>query len=118
MSETANENGALSGGQVRALKIAIVVMGILIVLGLLLVIGRIIYLAGKPRSPSTSVSTSPAAEPRLALPAGAAIRSVSISGDRLAVHYDTPAGAGIAVLDLETGRTLSRVQIVPDAPRK
>lgn len=121
MSETTEDSGPLSGGQVRALKIAIVVMGILIVLGLLSVIGRIVYLAGKPKPGAVASSTATsqiAAEPRLSLPSGAAIRNVSLSGDRLAVHFDAPTGSGIAILDLASGRMLSRVDIVPDAPRR
>lgn len=119
MSETAEDTGPLSGGQVRALKIAIVVMGILIVLGLLSVIARIIYLAGKPRAQALAPAGAQqlASEPRLTLPPGAAIRNVSLSGDRLAVQYDAPSGSGIAILELDSGRVLSRVRIVPDAPR-
>ena len=51
------------------------------------------------------------------LPAGAQVRGLALQGDRLAIHYDTAAGSGIAVVDLATGRTLSRVQLVPGAPK-
>jgi len=117
MKDTAADAGPLGGGQVRALKIAIAVMGVLIVVGLLTVIARIIYLAGKPKAQPASAGSIVVPDARLALPAGAAIRQVSLSGDRLAVHYEAPAGAGIAILDLATGRVLSRVQVVPDPPR-
>lgn len=104
---------------VRALKISIVVMGVMIVLGLITIIGRMIYLAsqgGRPSSaPAVSAWIAPAA--RLALPAGAQVRHVSLSADRLAVHFEGPAGAGIAILDLATGAQLSRIELVPEVPR-
>lgn len=104
---------------VRALKIAIVVMGVMIVLGLITIIGRMIYLASQggrqPAAPALSARIAPNA--RLALPPGAQVRHVALSGDRLAVHFDSPAGAGIAILDLTTGAQLSRVELVPEIPR-
>ncbi len=100
----------------RTLKIIVAVLGVLIVLGVLTVIGRMIYLAS--RGPAQSASASAiAATPRLALPAGAVIRSMALSGDRLAVHFDAASGSGIAILDLANGRTLSRVELVPELPR-
>ena len=107
---------------VRALKFAVVAMGIMIVLGLLTVIGRIVYLAnqrGTQASPAGMVSsgTRLAATARLSLPQGAHIRQISLSGDRLAVHYEGPAGSGIAVVDLVSGTVLSRVDVVPEVPR-
>lgn len=109
------------GPGVRALKIAVVVMGIMIVLGVLTVIGRIVYLAAQgPRPAGTSAVTSSArlaAVTRLALPVGASVRQISLSGDRLAVHYEGPASSGIAIVDLASGAVLSRVDVVPEVPR-
>lgn len=108
--------GAAPTGFERSLKIAVIGMGVLIVLGVLTVIGRIVYLASRGPAQSSS-SAGLAASARLSLPAGATIRTVSLSGDRLAVHYDASTGAGIAVVDLASGRVLSRVELVPEAPR-
>ena len=105
---------------VRALKIAIVVMGLMIVLGLLTIIGRMVYLAsagGKQGSSSASSSARIAPSAKLALPAGAHVKHVALSGDRLVVHYENAAGAGIAVLDLASGNQVSRIDIVPEVPR-
>jgi hypothetical protein len=99
----------------RALKFAVIGMGVLIVLGVLTVIGRIVYLAS--RGPAASGTSAIATTPRLALPAGAVIRNVSLSGDRMAVHFDATTGSGIAILDLATGRVLSRVELIPEPPR-
>lgn len=102
----------------RNLKIAVIVMGVLIVLGVLAVIGRIVWLASRPAAGAAGGTAAMASSVRLSLPAGATIRSVSLSGDRLVVHYDAQTGAGIAILDLASGRTLSRVDLVPEPPRQ
>jgi hypothetical protein len=102
----------------RILKFVVVALAILLFAGLLAAIGRVIYLA----SPS---STQPAAptlairpEQSLELPPGAQVQSVSLSGNRLAVYYDAGATAGIAVLDLQTGRMITNVAIEPKQPGK
>ena len=46
-----------------------------------------------------------------AAPAGATVRNLSLSGNRLAVHYDAPSGGGIAIVDLATGRTVQRIEL-------
>lgn len=107
------------GPGVRALKYVVIGMGILIVLGVLTVIGRIVYLANQG-SKQASIATStarlaPAA--KLALPALAHVKHVTMSGDRLAVHYEGPAGAAIAIVDLATGNVVARVDLVTEVPR-
>ncbi len=106
----------LSDPQVRALRIAVIVMGVMIVMGLVAVIGRIIYLMARPTAQAPVASGTLTPEVSAALPAGAQIRTVSLHGDRLAVQYDSAAGSGILVVDLASGRTLSRVRMVPSAP--
>jgi hypothetical protein len=111
-------SGPLSPGQVRALKIAVVVMGVLIVLGLFTVFARIIYLASRPAPQVQAASQAPRkTTQRLALPPGAIVRQSSISGDRVAVQYEAPSGAGIVILDLASGQIVSRVELAPEAPR-
>jgi hypothetical protein len=110
-------SGPLNPGQVRALKIAVVVMGVLIVLGLFTVFARIIYLASRPSPQVQAVSQTPGrATQRLALPPGAVVRQSSISGDRLAVQYEAPSGAAIVILDLARGQVVSRIELVHEAP--
>jgi hypothetical protein len=108
------------GPGVRALKILVVVMGIMMVVGIVVVIGRIVYLANQRSAQGTSIVSSAsrlAPQAQLALPAGASIRQVSLSGDRLAVYYDSPSGSGVAIMDLATGSVLSRVKVVPELPQ-
>ena len=111
------------------LKFAVIAMGLMIVAGLAAVTGRVIYLASGPQKQAASLSAaglsgaSSAATvrstlaPRLALPAQAIVKHVSLSGDRLAVHFETPAGAGIAIVDVASGAVLSRIDLVPEVPR-
>jgi hypothetical protein len=115
MTEIA-DTAPLKPPHVRLLKVAVVVMGLLIMAGLAAVALRIAYLAGAPPAPSETRRTLET-QVRLALPAGASVRQIAVSGDRLAVHYDGPAGPGIAVVDIRTGTVASRIAIVPEPPR-
>lgn len=108
--------------QITKLRAAVIIMGVLLLLGFGVVIGRIVYLLNRPASPVavTSQQTSPAVpnalaaakETALRLPAGAVIRHLSLSGDRLAVHHEGPGGAGIVVIDATTGGVLQAIPIV------
>ena len=116
---SAVDSGPLSPGQVRALKIAIVVMAILIVLGLVGVIARIMYLAStKPTArPVASQATPSAVEARIPVPAGAVVKSMTLDGDRMALHFESPTGAGITIVDVASGKVVSRWHLVPEPPR-
>jgi hypothetical protein len=106
----------------RLLVFIVSFLGLLIVAGITAVVLRIIYLSSTPSAPSELAQGETPAAPaaglpsaaRLSLPAGAVVKSVSLSGDRMAVHYEAPAGAGIAVVDLVTGAVVRRVEIAPD----
>lgn len=109
----------------RNMKIAVVVMAVILILGFIAIIARIFYLSSRTpaQPPKAAVTMQPATNPRvldpvkiaerarLDLPAGATIRSMAFSGARLAVQYDAPSGSGIAIVDLETGRAISRIEI-------
>lgn len=119
-SQATRGPGQLTPGQERGLKMAIVVMGVMIVVGLLAIVARVVYLAGGrvEQAPAATASSSEIpAETRLALPAGASVRNMVLSGDRLAIHHDGPAGSGITVVDVRNGRVLSRIVVTPEAPR-
>jgi hypothetical protein len=108
---SAQSTDPFSPAQLRILKIAVVVMGVILVLGFAAVIGRIAYLVTRTAKPAASAAI--AKDLRLPLPEGAAVRSLALSGDRLAVHFDTHAGPGVAILDLLTGEPITHVQLVP-----
>lgn len=105
---------------VKALKFAVIGMGVMIALGVLTVIGRIVYLANQgPRQASAASSSGArlAQSGKLALPAGAQVKQISLSGDRLAVHYESAGSTAVAIVDLASGTVLSRIDVVPELPR-
>jgi hypothetical protein len=109
------EDAFLTPGQLYWLKIAVVVMG-LIILGLMgAIITRIIAMAkSKPEPAPAAVSTPlppPLASISMALPPGAIIRSIAPGHGTLAVHHTTDGKDAIVILDLATGRVVSRVGI-------
>ena len=123
--------GPLDPGQVRLLKIAVVAMGLMILAGLAAVVGRVIYLAsggqkqavtvsgpsGAPQGTAWGAGQRAPANARLALPPQSIVRHLALSGDRLAVQFDGPAGTGIAIIDVATGAVVSRIELVPEVPR-
>ncbi|MGE3064625.1 MAG: DUF6476 family protein [Hyphomicrobiaceae bacterium] len=109
------EDVMFSPRQLRALKIAVAVMGIVLVVGFLGLVARIFYLATRHNDQAAHGFK---AEIELALPQNAQVRNVSLAGDRLAVHYDGPEGPGIAVIDLASGNVLSRISVRQGTQRR
>ena len=104
----------------RNLKIAIVAMGLMMLAGLGAIAYRIIAGGGAARSGGgtiTAVAGGPSGEIGVELPKGAKVISVSVSGNRLAVHHESPAGTGIAIIDLDTGRRIADVKPLEAMPR-
>ena len=101
------------------------------VAGIAAVVLRIIYLSANPAAnptappglqqgsveigPRTQLGAMDAAQ--LALPEGATVKSLSLSGDRLAVHYEAGGKDAIAILDVASGAVLRRYDVVPGAPK-
>ena len=108
----------LNDPQVRALRIAVIAMGVLIVMGLIALIGRIIYIVARPSAQTASPSGVIAPEIKASLPLGAMVRNIALNGDRMAIHYDAPSGGGIAVVELSSGRTLSNIRLVTGPPKQ
>jgi hypothetical protein len=103
--------------QVRVLKIAVIVMGVLLVGGFSFVMAAIVYQAsnlGEKKSPLSGVAPAPQGE--LRLPQGASLTSMALDGDRLALHLKTDAGSEIAVIDIVSGKVLSRIPLGADKP--
>jgi hypothetical protein len=100
--------------QVRVLKIVVIVMGILLVGGFAFVMAAIVYQASKlgekaPGAPETAPIAIP--QGQFVIPPGATVSSMSLDGDRLALHLQTSTGPEIAVIDVTTGKVLSRIKI-------
>ena len=93
--------------QMRLLRIAVIVMGVILLLGFATVIGRLVYLLNAapktalPAAGATRHVSAPLPVPTaIALPKGAVVRHIAISESRLAIHFDAPSGAGIRIVDL------------------
>ena len=104
--------------QVRILKIAVIVMGILLVGGFAFVLAAIVYQASHPAqdvSPTAAQVVPGQGGLSIDLPvaAGAAVTTMSLDGNRLAVHLNGTSGPEIAVIDLATGKAIARVRLKP-----
>ena len=100
--------------QVRVLKIAVIVMGLVLVGGFAFVLAAVVYQAsrgGQERAAADAVLET--METELALPQGADVNSLALDGDRLALHFKSAAGPEIAVIDLKTGKVLARIKLKP-----
>lgn len=97
---------------VRLLKGAVYIMGLLLVAGTILLIGAIIWKAS--RLPASSTRGFGALD--VAIPAGAAVTSVEIAGDRMAVTVEGGGGAEIIIIDLKRGDVAGRVRLTPGEP--
>ncbi|MGD9501000.1 MAG: hypothetical protein AB7V40_00755 [Methyloceanibacter sp.] len=103
--------------QVRVLKIAVIVMGLLLVGGFALVLAAIVYQASRGAqdgavAPAPVTQGGVAAE--LAMPRDASVTALSLDGGRLALHVNSAAGREIVVIDLETGQVLARIKLKPE----
>ena len=104
--------------QVRILKIAVIVMGVLLVGGSAFVLAAIVYQASRPAQDATlagaqAVPGEGALSIDLPVPAGAAVTAMSLDGNRLAVQLAGPSGPEIAVIDLATGQIVAHVRLKP-----
>lgn len=111
----------VSDAQMRKLRVAVIGMGLVLLAGFAVVIGRIVYLLNRtpvdPAQLAASTGATATGDVRVALPPGAVVRHLSLSGNRLAVHYDAPGGAAIAIVDLVAGRAVQRIELAPAAGR-
>ena len=126
-TRSANDNGPLSSDQVKALKIAIVVMGVMILAMLLAIVARVIYLS--TNKPHASASAPLAANidagaaalapmHNFSLPPGARVRNMSLRGNRLLVQLDTNGTTRARIYDLTNGKLLSDVTFEPETPSR
>jgi hypothetical protein len=100
--------------QVRVLKIAVIVMGLLLVGGFAFVLAAIVYRAssgGQSGSRSGAGASFNGVDSELLIPKDATVTSLALDGDRLALHLNSPAGSEIAVIDLKTGKVISRIRL-------
>jgi hypothetical protein len=93
---------------VRALKILVVAMGVLLVAGFVALVTTIAVRLSH-RAPAPAVAF---AAPPVMLPAGAKIERVSTGPDRIVVAIALPDGTKqLLVIDLQTGRLLGTIPL-------
>jgi len=116
-----SEDAATRTGFERLLVFIVAFLGLLILAGLGAVLFKILSLSTTPSTSSGAAATSemargPEAVAQVAIPQGAVVKSVSLSGDRIAIHYEAAGTTGIAVVDLTSGAVLSRLTVAPSSP--
>jgi hypothetical protein len=104
--------------QVRILKIAVIVMGVLLFGGFAFVLAAIVYQASRPAQVGVgigaTVSAGQAAQSiNLPIPRDATVAGVSLDGNRLAVHLNGASGPEIAIIDLASGTVIAHVRLKP-----
>src|SRR5512142_674774 len=103
--------------QVKVLKIAVIMMGLLLVGGFAFVLAAIVYQASRGGQSTPSAEAEARAGGRtpalseLPIPKDATVTSLALDGDRLALHLSSPAGGEIAVIDLAGGKVLARIRL-------
>ena len=94
----------------RALKILVVVMGVMILAG---VATLVVVIAGRVSRGAAGTSSQPFAAAPIELPAGARIETMSTGSDRLVIDLVLPDGnRRLVIIDLATGRSLGTVPLL------
>ncbi|MFZ2018513.1 MAG: hypothetical protein WAU90_07550 [Methyloceanibacter sp.] len=101
--------------QVRVLKIAVIVMGLLLVGGFAFVLAAIVYQASRGGQATPSAEAAPGSTPsELPIPKDASVTTLALDGNRLALHLNSPQGGEIVVIDVATGKVLARIRLKPE----
>ena len=100
--------------QVRVLKIAVIVMGLLLVGGFAFVLAAIVYQASRAAQDGAVTAAPGGVAAELPTPKDASVTALSLDGDKLALHLNSAAGPEIAVIDLRTGQVLARIKLKPE----
>jgi len=97
----------------RALKLLVIVMGVLLVAGVAALAVAISYRLNHAATASAAASTGGVTS-AISLPPGAKIVSTEVSGGRIVARIDLPGGgAELMIFDLASGARISTVDLVP-----
>lgn len=104
----------------KALKVLVVVMGVLLVAGFAVVAvtvaSRLNHRAGTPAAPVATISVPNGEHRSVDLPAGAEVVTVQSDGDRVAVRLKlAEGGEELILLDWKTGARLATLDLKPGA---
>jgi hypothetical protein len=97
----------------RALKVLVVVLGVLLVAGFAVVVVTIMSRIGQRTAPAaTAVRLAPFGNAAVTLPANALVMEVQGAGDRILLRLDLADGNEmLLVLDAATGAELGRIKL-------
>ena len=90
----------------RALMLAVIVMGVLIVAGVATIVVTIVSRATAPGAVSAAT-----AQATLNEPAGTRIAGISAAPDRVAVQLQGGGADRVVVIDTRTGRVIARIAL-------
>jgi hypothetical protein len=103
--------------QVRMLRLAVIVMGILLVGGFAFVLAAIVYQASHPAQVAKVSAgaglTEGAPGIDVPVPGDASLAGIALDGNRLAIQLHGSAGPQIIVIDLGTGKIVAEVRLKP-----
>ncbi|MFD0986562.1 hypothetical protein [Methyloligella solikamskensis] len=119
------EGSPFTPRQVRILKIAVIVMGVLLVAGFLLIIATIAFQATQmgveeDTTPAIEQASPPAGEQKtrkafdVTIPDGAEVVDMTVDGNRLVLHLKIAEGGDVLVIDLTDGKVISRIGLRPE----
>ena len=92
---------------IRALKVLVVVMGIMILAGFAIIVAVIAGRLSRGSAPAQAFTA-----PEIKLPAGARIEAMSVGTERLVIDIALPDGRReLTIIDLATGRRLGVVPL-------
>lgn len=99
--------------QVRVLKWAVIIMGIMLVGGFALVISAIVYQASNlgESTPAPAATSSSTAVRALVVPSGMSVSRMAMGDNRLAVYLEGPAASEIRIIDLGSGTLMHRIPV-------
>jgi hypothetical protein len=99
---------------VRALKILVAVMGVMLVVGFVALVVSIAYMAKHPQAtaPAAAAAPVPHTAAPIELPAGARIETMALGTNRLVLSIIMPDGnRELLVLDSTSGRRLGTIPL-------
>lgn len=99
--------------QVRMLKWAVIIMGLLLVGGFALVMGAIVYQASNLSESASAPPATSSSEPvrALGIPAGMSVTHMALDDNRIALYLSGPSGSEIRIIDLGTGALVTRIPL-------
>lgn len=118
MAKSENQTDVLPGTiftlrQVKIMKVAVLVMGIILIAGFAFVVSALVYQSSKLGESASggAPATGALQQPGLVLPADMAISHMALGDNRLAVHLKGPGGEEIRIIDLGTGAVVTRLPL-------